>query len=154
MKPNELRQSLNGLKERIENEVFLYNLFSTEINILKIEMNNQPNLEEIFPGIEPLISTSRRNSADRHFKNASLDPYFSCESMMHNTLPSQQQHQQSSRRSSRKSIQRSREELAELELAEIDRDYNFSSSLGNVKIDLDDLGAILGGTSITVANDD
>lgn len=112
-------------------------------------MNNQPNLEEIFPGIEPLISTSRRNSADRHFKKASLDPYFSCESMMQNTLPTQQQFQQSSRRSSRKSIQRSREELAE-----IDRDYNFSSSLGNVKIDLDDLGAILGGTSITVANDD
>lgn len=134
MKPNELRQSLNGLKERIENE---------------IEMNNQPNLEEIFPGIEPLISTVRRNSADRHFKKASLDPYFSCESMMHNTLPTQQQHEKSSRRSSRKSIQRSREELAE-----IDRDYNFSSSLGNVKIDLDDLGAILGGTSITVANDD
>ena len=68
---------------------------------------------------------------------------------MQNTLPTQQQFEKSSRRSSRKSLARSREELEE-----IDRDYNFSSSLGNVKIDLDDLGAILGGTSITVANDD
>ena len=80
-----------------------------------------------------------------------MDPYFTCESMMQNTLPTQKQVEKEarSRRSSRRSLQRSREELEE-----IDRDYNFSSSLGNVKIDLDDLGAILGGTSITVANDD
>jgi len=135
----DLKTSLNELQDRIQ----LQNEIPESV----------PIPVSIFPGLEPLISTERRSSVDMNStsdsKLTSVDQYGRSDSILTHLTVGPKVAQCAAKKPSTLPVCVAPPCVVQSH-SEPSSDYNLNSSFGNIQIDLDNLGAILGSTSITV----